>query len=341
MRLPIPTRSVRLAKASAPASPKLSSDASSTPDESQSENSKPRAGKLESKRVTRTRSRVAATAKETTLGVSGSTSARKLDVKFEERKPVKLERIKSRTRIKRGYAPPETYAHLEPLQDYLKEELDILFCGINPGIQSSKSGHHFAHVTNHFWRCLHDSGLTDAPERLHPSENHTLPERFNLGLTNIVARPSAEAAELSKEEFKAAVPELFAKIARYRPRIMCFVGKQAWEAVESVVRPRAVYPIQSDDESLGSDGIPATPKRRRRSKKAKFQFDIQPYKVVHPDGVSVHETLFFVLPSTSARVTTYQLADKTELFRTLKRRLEEVKSGAFDTSRMAVIPPFK
>ncbi|KAF5380177.1 hypothetical protein D9615_006216 [Tricholomella constricta] len=90
----------------------------------------------------------------------------------------------------RGYAGPETYAHLRVLQDVLTEGLDVIFCGINPGQKSAEIGHHFGHPNNHFWPCLYESGFTST--RLPPEEDHTLPERFALGLTNLVNRPTAE-----------------------------------------------------------------------------------------------------------------------------------------------------
>ncbi|CAE6422969.1 hypothetical protein ACGC1H_002778 [Rhizoctonia solani] len=62
-------------------------------------------------------------------------------------------------RLKRGYAPPEVYAHLNPVQDNLDYDLNILFCGINPGQKSAGQGHHFANPVNGFWRCLHRGGL--------------------------------------------------------------------------------------------------------------------------------------------------------------------------------------
>jgi len=108
--------------------------------------------------------------------------------------------------------------------------LDVLFCGINPGVMSAETGHHFANPTNHFWRALHQGGLV--PHFVAAEEDHTLPERYNLGLTNLIERPSIEAAELSAKETVDSVPAFLAKIARWRPRIVCFVGKGIWLAVQ-------------------------------------------------------------------------------------------------------------
>ncbi|KIP05776.1 hypothetical protein PHLGIDRAFT_128681 [Phlebiopsis gigantea 11061_1 CR5-6] len=88
----------------------------------------------------------------------------------------------SPTKVKREYAPPEVYAHLQFLSDHLQDHLDVMFCGINPGCRSAETGHHFAHPTNHFWRALHLAGFTD--RQLKPSEDHTLPAAYNIGLVS-------------------------------------------------------------------------------------------------------------------------------------------------------------
>ncbi|KAK8121930.1 mismatch-specific thymine-DNA glycosylate [Apiospora sp. TS-2023a] len=136
---------------------------------------------------------------------------------------------KKRVRGPNAYAPPEVYAHLRPLEDVLAPNLLILFIGLNPGIQTSYTGHAYAHPSNLFWKLLHSSGLT--PVRCQPEEDRTLPERFGLGNTNIVSRPSRNGAELSKAEMDDGVAALEAKIAQYRPEVACIVGKGIWESV--------------------------------------------------------------------------------------------------------------
>lgn len=251
-----------------------------------------------------------ATAKQGLLRSSPTLSI--VGVKHEVVKKVKTKRI-------RGYAPPEQYAHLHLLPEFLKEELDILFCGINPAVRSAQIGHHYGHRSNHFWPCLVDSGLTNGAQ-VTALEDHTICDRFNFGLTNIVERPSAEAAELSQRELVAGVPSLLRKIAQYRPRVVTLVGKVIWDAMERGMKKAGVTVA-------------------KKSGKA-FLYDIQPYKVVHPvqGGQDVRETLFFVLPSSSARVVAYQKDDKTVLFTLLKQRLQEIKEGSINTSAMTVIP---
>jgi double-stranded uracil-DNA glycosylase len=116
----------------------------------------------------------------------------------------------------------------KPLPDVLGPGLDVLFCGINPSLLSAERGHHFARPGNRFWPALHGSGFT--PRRLSPDEDGLLPG-FGLGITNVVARPTRAAAELSDEELHAGFAELSALAARERPRILALVGLGAWRVV--------------------------------------------------------------------------------------------------------------
>ncbi|KAF5349683.1 hypothetical protein D9756_008812 [Leucocoprinus leucothites] len=139
---------------------------------------------------------------------------------------------------KRGFAPPEKYSHLNALQDYLEENLDRQ--------NSAEIGHHFGGPTNHFWPCLYESGLTT--ERLQPTQDHTLPSRFSIGMTNLVDRPTAEQYqlelmhivqqnELSRAEQLASVPSLLSKISKYKPKIVCFVGLGISQVVRAYILP--------------------------------------------------------------------------------------------------------
>jgi TDG/mug DNA glycosylase family protein len=101
----------------------------------------------------------------------------------------------------------------------------VLFCGINPGLYSAATGHHFARPGNRFWPALHAAGFT--PRLLHPSEKALL-LRAGYGLTNLVNRATAAADELSRGEFVAGRRRLLAKVQRYRPRIVAFLGMGAY-----------------------------------------------------------------------------------------------------------------
>ncbi|KAF9111179.1 hypothetical protein BGX27_005295 [Mortierella sp. AM989] len=133
-----------------------------------------------------------------------------------------------------GYSSPEVYAHLSLVPDIIDYDLDVLFVGINPGVMSSQRSHHFSSPTNHFWPCLSDSGLLPPGVRLGPNDDESLPAIANMGLTNLVDRPSRMGNELSVAECRAAAPTLTAKIKKYRPRFVCFVSKQAWDMYAGV-----------------------------------------------------------------------------------------------------------
>ncbi|KAK0469691.1 uracil-DNA glycosylase-like protein [Desarmillaria tabescens] len=245
---------------------------------------------------------------------------RKLDHGLDQKK-VFLRRSPAsppKKKLKRGLAPPETYAHLHLLPDYLQLHLDIVFCGINPGQKSAEIGHHFGHPTNHFWTGLHAGGLTSS--KLPPTEDFTLPELYNIGLTNLVDRPTAEQSELSEAEMRTAVPAFLAKIARYRPRIVCFVGLSIAGTVQHCAVPR-------------------------KHRTAKVMPGLMSFKLVYPKQEDtknvdpISETLFFAMPSTSARVTQYQANEKVEIFADLKRCLCQVKTSSLDCSSMVAIDP--
>ena len=112
------------------------------------------------------------------------------------------------------------------LPDYLRPGLDLVFVGINPGLKSAATAHHYAGPGNHFWPLLFESGLISEP-LTYASDARAL--EWNVGLTNIVDRPSRSAGELSVDEVVAGVKTLRAKLLRYRPRIACFNGKRIYE----------------------------------------------------------------------------------------------------------------
>jgi TDG/mug DNA glycosylase family protein len=127
------------------------------------------------------------------------------------------------------------------LPDIIAPRLKVLFCGINPGLYSAATGFHFARPGNRFWPALHAAGFT--PRLFHPSENERLLE-LGYGLTNLVNRGTAAADELSPAELIAGGRALAAKIRRYRPRAVAFVGLGAYRM--ALGRPKATLGLQAE-----------------------------------------------------------------------------------------------
>jgi TDG/mug DNA glycosylase family protein len=117
----------------------------------------------------------------------------------------------------------------------------VLFCGINPGLYSAATGHHFARPGNRFWPALHKAGFT--LRLLHPSEKAELLQA-GYGLTNLVARATASADELTPAEFVAGRRRLAAKVRRYRPGTVAFLGVGAYRHAFS--RPGAGLGLQAE-----------------------------------------------------------------------------------------------
>jgi len=103
--------------------------------------------------------------------------------------------------------------------------LRVLFVGINPGLYSGAVGHHFARPGNRFWRVLHAAGFTE--RLLSPFEERELLSA-GLGITNLVARATASAAELSSDELVRGARRLVAKVRRGRPTMVAFLGLDAY-----------------------------------------------------------------------------------------------------------------
>jgi TDG/mug DNA glycosylase family protein len=111
------------------------------------------------------------------------------------------------------------------LPDVIAPGLDVLFCGINPGLYTAAVGHHFARPGNRFWKALHEGGFT--PRLLSPWEEGLLPG-FGCGITNVVDRATAAAAELSREELAEGGRRLEARVRRYAPRWLAVLGVGAY-----------------------------------------------------------------------------------------------------------------
>jgi double-stranded uracil-DNA glycosylase len=113
----------------------------------------------------------------------------------------------------------------DALPDILAKHLDVLFCGINPGLTAAATGHHFAGRSNRFWRVIHLAGFT--PVEITPEEDRTI-LNYRCGLTTVVKRPTARADQLAPGEFIAAARAFNQKVARQAPRYLAFLGKAGY-----------------------------------------------------------------------------------------------------------------
>ncbi|WP_020663852.1 G/U mismatch-specific DNA glycosylase [Amycolatopsis benzoatilytica] len=116
-------------------------------------------------------------------------------------------------------------AYGKTIPDVLAPGLDVVFCGINPGLYSGAVGFHFARPGNRFWPALQASGFT--PRLLRPEEQRQLLD-LGLGITNVVARTTARADELTDDELREGGEILARKVEKYRPRWLAVVGITAY-----------------------------------------------------------------------------------------------------------------
>jgi double-stranded uracil-DNA glycosylase len=143
--------------------------------------------------------------------------------------------------VRRPTAAQLDAARDKTLPDVVRPGLDVLFCGINPGLYSAATGFHFARPGNRFWPALHRSGFT--PRQLRPDEQWELLE-LGLGVTNVVPRASARADELSGAELRAGAARLMALVREQRPRVLAVLGISAYRA--AFERPKAVVGAQEE-----------------------------------------------------------------------------------------------
>ena len=117
---------------------------------------------------------------------------------------------------------------MPPLRDRITPGVRVLFVGINPGVRSALTGHHFAGFSNRFWKLLHESKLV--PEPITYEDDDRLPG-WGYGITNIVPRPTPGIDTLKKGEFVRGRARLRAKVRRYRPAVVALVGVTVFRAM--------------------------------------------------------------------------------------------------------------
>ena len=182
--------------------------------------------------------------------------------------------------------PKPNYAHLR-LTDRIEPGVRLLLIGINPGVTSALTGHHFAGPTNRFWRLLHESGIV--PEPITHEDDIRLPE-WGIGMTNLIPRPSPGIDVLKPSEYIDGWRVLERKIGKFRPKIVAFVG---------VTMYRALW------KTLGHTDAPEiTPGFQK---------------------ATVHGARLFVLPNPSGRNAHFSYDDMLEAFRELARAMRRLR----------------
>ena len=189
--------------------------------------------------------------------------------------------------------PPDKYKD-KRLKDRIRPGLRVLFVGINPGVRSALTGHHFAGFSNRFWKLLSESQLV--PEPLTYLDDARLPE-FGFGITNLIARPSPGIADLKPLEYAAGWHILDRKVRRFAPEVVALVG---------VTLYRAVLPFIAVERGAGHEQH--MPGMARKNVVGLVPFGFRTASV-------------FVLPNPSGRNANFSYAEMLDAFRALRRLL--------------------
>lgn len=159
-----------------------------------------------------------------------ATGPKRRAARIEPRRPTRAELLAARNKT---------------VPDVIAARLKVLFVGINPGLYSGAVRHHFARPGNRFWPALHKAGFT--PRLLSPYDERELLE-YGCGITNLVNRATANAAELTAKELRAGARRLAAKVRRHRPRVVAILGVGAYRAAFNCSRVR----IGEQPEPIGN-----------------------------------------------------------------------------------------
>ncbi len=201
-------------------------------------------------------------------------------------------------------APADRGYEARRLRDHIRPDVRVLFVGINPGVRSAMTGHHFAGHANRFWKLLHESGLL--PSRISFEDDGRLPG-WGYGITNLVARPSPGIDTLTPADYQAGKRRLLSKIRRHRPRVVALTGVTLYRALfrESLApRREATGRRVSRGGGAGGGGRPSV-------------VGLRPERIA---GAQV-----FVLPNPSGRNAHYSYRDMLSAFRALRRHLDTLE----------------
>lgn len=174
------------------------------------------------------------------------------------------------------------------LKDHFASPMKVLFVGINPGMRSWATGHHFAGYSNRFWKLLFESGLV--PERITYEDDRRLSE-WGFGITNLIARPTPGISDLRPEEYAAGWKLLARKIRRTRPAVVALVGVTLYRAILPFVDPAEAERVKRGGIRLG------------------------------PQPVALEGARVWVLPNPSGRNANYRYEAMLEAFAALKAAL--------------------
>jgi double-stranded uracil-DNA glycosylase len=198
--------------------------------------------------------------------------------------------------------------NLPLLKDRIRPGVRVLLVGINPGVRSALTGHHFAGYSNRFWKLLVDSGLVPMP--ISYQDDDRLPE-WGFGITNLVPRPTRGIDELTTLEYVAGRRTLERKIRRYAPRIVALVGLTLARSL-----------LRETPRLVGTRGERLTPAVPPPSKASKDRRNPASTPALGLQTVLLAGTPVFVLPNPSGRNAHFSYNDMLEAFRGLKRYVD-------------------
>jgi double-stranded uracil-DNA glycosylase len=159
--------------------------------------------------------------------------------------------------------------------DLLKLDLRLLFCGYNPSLVSGRTGYHYAHPGNRFWRVLFAAGITD---RLYRPEEDARLLNLGIGFTNLCSRPTRRADELTREEIRAGAEELRTKLEHFKPHAVAYtgIGVYKWFRAAS----KASWGVQEDAAVTGvTDVVVPSPSGLNRML---FEELVEHYRILTP-----------------------------------------------------------
>jgi TDG/mug DNA glycosylase family protein len=192
-------------------------------------------------------------------------------------------------------APSPDWSSLR-LRDRIARGVNVLFVGINPGVRSALTGHHFAGYSNRFWKLLWDARLV--PERISYADDRRLPE-WGFGITNLIARPSPGIDDLRPAEYVEGWRVLHRKVARFKPAIVALIGVTVYRTLLPLIEEKTVAAAGTRSRDRGS--------------------------VLGPRPETIHGARVFVLPNPSGRNANFTYAEMLAAFRALKRELRRIE----------------